>query len=107
MKIYDIQTSEGKIAAFEVDNLLIGRRGACRIVESIPGAKVQKHPALFSWLREHVFCQFALEDQLFEIGEPFGDNSRYWIGPVGVGQDGNELKYVPEIDLVRTTFEQA
>jgi hypothetical protein len=34
-----------------------------------------------SWFREEQFCEFEVEGQRFVIEEPYGDNSRYWIGP--------------------------
>jgi hypothetical protein len=30
---------------------------------------------------EEVFCEFELDRFMFEVREPFEDNSRYWIGP--------------------------
>jgi len=107
MKIYGIPSSSDRFAAFEIDNGRIGRRGACRVVRSIPGAMLLKEPVLLSWFREDVFCKFQVGNQLFEIEEPFGDNSRYWVGPAGVGTNGKLLEWTPEIELVRRAFEQA
>jgi hypothetical protein len=106
MKIYGIPCSSDRFAAFEVANWRIGRRGACAIVRRIPGVEVLKRPVFLSWFREEVFCQFRVGDHTFEIEEPFGDNSRYWVGPAGIGE-GKALEWVPEIELVRAAFEQA
>jgi len=48
------------------------RESCCRIV---------RRPKFLSWLRESEFCQFEVEGITFVVEEPFGDNSRYWIGP--------------------------
>ena len=62
-------------------NTWLGRRGALRILERVPGVKVVRKPKRFaSWFRETVFCEFEIDGVRFEIEEPFGDNSRYWIG---------------------------
>ena len=97
MKVFDVTDESGRVFAFEVNNTLLGRRGLCRVVRSIPGASLTKTPVIFSWLREEVFCKFVINNVEFEALEPFGDNSRYWIGP-------SEPLWVPEIEIVRHTF---
>src|SRR5436190_9705880 len=79
MQIYDLKDSEGRVYAFEVDNLLIGRRGVADIVATIPGAHVSKLHR--SWWGPDEFCEFEVAGTRFRAWEPFGDNSRYWIGP--------------------------
>ena len=51
------------------------------IARRISGVKLLKAPRLLSWFREEVFCEFELGQVKFKAFEPFGDNSRYWIGP--------------------------
>jgi len=42
-----------------------------RLLAEFSGATVIRKPKrLFSWFREGAFCEF----------EPYGDNSRYWVG---------------------------
>ncbi|GAA5001079.1 hypothetical protein FNZ56_10160 [Pseudoluteimonas lycopersici] len=82
MKTYDIQGPNGRLLAFEIGNTFTSRRRVCAIAANIPGAKVTRAPKVFSWLRESSFCEFIVDEQLFEIEEPFGDSGRYWIGPV-------------------------
>ena len=107
MQIYPIRATDDRIAAFEVSNLRLGRRGALRIVQSIPGATIIKKPRFFSWPREDVFLRFALGGTQFEIEEPYGDNSRYWIGPAGNGTDAQDLAWHPAMDPIRSAFEAA
>ena len=105
MQIFPIPNDGSPIAAFEVLNSRIGRRGACRIAESIPGVTVIKRPLLLSWLREETFCKFELNGLNFDISEPYGDSGYYWIGPAGLELEGVELLRVPEIDHIRAAFE--
>ncbi len=81
MQTYPLHDAENRLFAFEVSNLTLGRRGLCRIVETIPGASLVRRPKAFSWLREDSFCECLVDGELFEAEEPFGDNSRYWVGP--------------------------
>jgi hypothetical protein len=106
MKTYPIIDAEGNVAAFHVDSVPIGKRGACKVVRSIPGATITRGPGLFSWLGEMVFCEFEVNGRRFEIEEPFGDNDRYWVGPAGLAAPGATLQWVPEIELVRAAFER-
>ena len=100
MKTYDIQDKEKRVFAFEVDNGRLGlfqRDAIVKIAQNIAGAKILKVPKSFSWLREEVFCEFEMAGHIFHILEPFGDNSRYWIGP----KDG---AWYPEIDIIKNIF---
>jgi hypothetical protein len=72
----------GPLISFEVDNILLSRRGAARVVRSIPGATVRRWPQAFSYFRDgEFFCEFLLDGVTFDISEPWGDNSRYLICP--------------------------
>ena len=81
MKTYELVDEDGRLFAFEVNNAGLGRKGVCRVVETIPGAQINRRPKFLSWFREEVFCEFSVDEKTFVAWEPFGDNSRYWIGP--------------------------
>jgi hypothetical protein len=81
MKVYELMDDSGRPFAFEIDNAGLGRRGVVRVVRSIPGAAVTRTPKLLSWFREEQFCEFTVDGREFVAWEPYGDNSRYWIGP--------------------------
>lgn len=100
MHIFDLCDPAGRPVAFEVRNSLLGRRRACAIAARVPGARVLRRPRLLSWLREETFCEFEVGRVRFEIAEPFGDNSRYWIGPV-------TRRPHPELAAVRAAFAAA
>jgi hypothetical protein len=83
MKVYDLKDAEGRVFAFEVDNIVLGRRGLCRVIRKIPGATLLRQPVRFlSWFRESEFCEFEMNGVRFSADEgPWGDDSRYWVGP--------------------------
>jgi hypothetical protein len=82
MKTYDIHDKEGRVLSFEVPNALLSRRQACAVIQDIPGVVVLRHARrLFSREPDNdEFCEFSVGDEIFVMWEPWGDNSRYWIG---------------------------
>lgn len=76
MRTYRLIDDQGRLVAFEVSSLL-GRRLACRVAASVSGAHI-----VSTNLREDRFCEFDIGSSRLAIEEPFGDNSRYWVGPV-------------------------
>lgn len=79
MRTYDLKDKKGRVFAFEVSNFLLGRQNLCKVILTVPNAKILRKPKRFS--SEETFCEFKVENQRFTAMEPFGDNSRYWIGP--------------------------
>jgi hypothetical protein len=88
------------VFAFEVANSVIGRGGTCAVVKEIPGSKILRGPRFWSWFREDQFCEFEVNGRRFVIEEPFGDNSRYWIGP-------EPPVWCEQVDVVRRAFLEA
>jgi hypothetical protein len=97
MKVHDLVDGEGRGYAFEVDNGLLTRNKALKVVSAIPGVKVLRTPKIFDSNEE--FAEFELDGVLFKIWEPFGDNSRYWVGP-------DPPKWCEQIAVVREAFVQ-
>jgi hypothetical protein len=80
MRVYDLYDKEGRMFAFEVSNFFLGRLGTIRVISAI--ARVQNvWSSSLSWFSPDVFCRFELDGVGFEAWEPYGDSSRYWIGP--------------------------
>ncbi len=98
MKTYELLDEGGRLYAFEVNNTGLGRRGVCRVVETIPQAEIKRRPKFLSWFREEVFCEFEVEGETFVAWEPFGDNSRYWIGP-------EPTRFLPQTQIIKSAFD--
>lgn len=81
MTTYDLKDKEGRVFAFEIENWILGRWGVVRVVRTIPGAVIKRMPVFLSWFREEKFCEFEVDGHTYVAWEPFGDNSRFWIGP--------------------------
>ena len=91
VKIYDLRDEQGRVFAFEIENITIGRKGVIQFLPSIPDVRVVSSP------REDEFCIFMVRDRRFVVWEPWGDNSRFWIGP-------DPAEWCPEVSVVREAF---
>jgi hypothetical protein len=88
MQVRDMHNDAGVWTGFEVSNLTLTRRRACRIAVATPGSNlVRCESHALTWVRlvtlglwsEEVFCEFTVDGVPFMILEPFGDNDCYWI----------------------------
>ena len=98
MKTYELLDEDGRFFAFEVGNTGLGRKGVCQVVDTIPGAKIVRRPKFLSWFREEQFCEFVVDGKTFVAWEPYGDSSRYWIGP-------EPIEPLPQTQRVREAFD--
>jgi len=98
MKTYPLLNNDGQMYASEVDNLTLGRRGAVRVVKTIPGVEVIRLPKrVLSWFREEEFLEFMVGGIRFGMMEPYGDNSRYWVGRSPSGGWCEQLEIVHSV----------
>ena len=101
MKTYDLRDNQERIFGFEVNNFpLLSRQRAAALVASIPGAEVTRWPLRTFFSQEDDFCEFIIAGKRFVISEPYGDNSRYWIGSIEPGS----RECCQELEVVRNTF---
>jgi len=100
VKIHDLTDEAGRAFTFEVSSGLLSRRAVCRVIRTIPGARLFKEPRWFAWHTEDHFCEFELEGVRFTAWEPWNDSSKYWIGPASPN-------WVPQIEQVRAAFARA
>lgn len=81
MRTYSYEgLSGGAPIAFEIDNAYVGLRAIHKLLTSIEDVTEVRPRRLFSkWDTVHIRFKFKGRD--YFVVEPFGDNSRYWIGP--------------------------
>ena len=105
MHTYDLKDEQSRVYAFEVGNFLLTRLGLYRLVRRIPGCRVTRRPTAFmQWSSEDndEFCEFEVDGMPFVAWEPWGDNSRYWVGPKV--KEGQAPQWSPTVDRVREAF---
>ena len=81
MKTYPILSKDGsRTFAFEVDNIYIAPAAAAHLlaeVDSVTDVELRK---MFSKSSD-IHVEFKYLGQPYIVWEPYGDNSRYWVGP--------------------------
>src|SRR5437016_3983549 len=80
MKTYAYRRDDGSLRGFEISNVWVSMLALKRILRSVQGV---------SDVRRRFFSddriEFVLHGETCVVHEPFGDNSRYWIGPANAG----------------------
>jgi hypothetical protein len=100
MRTYPLLDANGELYAFEVGNVLIGGATIGRLVRSKLGATITSGPtAVFS--STDVRLGFTFNGARFIAVEPFGDNSRYWVG-----SESDGLVRHPLIDSVHAVIRE-
>ena len=83
-------SSEGKPRiCFEIENLLISRREIAKLLKKVPGVTEIRVGGHFGSSND-VRISFKYFGDEYVVWEPFGDNSRYWIGPRTLSEDSKE-----------------
>jgi hypothetical protein len=80
MKTYPILSKDGsRTFAFEVDNIYIAPAAAAHLLAEIDGVTDVELRKMFSKSSD-VHVEFNYLGQPYIVCEPYGDNSRYWVG---------------------------
>lgn len=80
MRTYEVPDQDGRLVGFEVDNVLIGPAQSAALLRGVAGVSAVEQRKLFSRFSD-VHVRFEYHGVPYVVCEPFGDNSRYWIGP--------------------------
>ena len=98
MKSFDLKDGEGRVFAFEVSNTFLTRAEAYRVLLSVAGAVPVRPPKRWQLFADDEFCEVAIDGVRFVAWEPFGDNSRFWIG-------SEPPAWNASVEKVRSAFE--
>jgi hypothetical protein len=81
MKTYPLRNEHGEIYAFEIPNsAFLSSRGVARYFARCPGVSISRIRRLFAH-NDEIHVEFDLSGEAFQVWEPYGDNSRFWVGP--------------------------
>jgi len=80
MNTYLILDNIGKPFAFEVENFYLSPSKAATLLRSVNGVSDIQQRRLFRQPMD-VHVRFRFRGVPFIVWEPYGDSSRYWIGP--------------------------
>jgi hypothetical protein len=101
MKTYPITQDGADAFAFEINHVYVARRTIARILKEVEGVTEVRLGGRFGSL-DDVRIEFKCQGHDYIVMEPFGDNSRYWIGPKG-GKD--DVPAAANIGKLRSVFE--
>jgi hypothetical protein len=79
MKTY-VQAEAGTPFAFEIENAYLSRAKIATLLKSVPGVESVSSVSHFGSSND-VRVAFKMDGHDYIVMEPFGDNSRYWVGP--------------------------
>lgn len=102
MKTYPVLNDrKQRTPIFEIENAYIGPTTVARLLAEVEGATDVRPRKMFAKSND-IHVEFKYMGQPYIVWEPFGDNSRYWIGPADMVAGAED---VPDIqsptDLVR------
>lgn len=97
MKTYPAKTSpDGRLVAFEIENAYIGPTAIARLLQQAAGISEVKIRRLFSSDGD-VPIRFKHGVHPCMVWEPYGDNSRYWVGPENAESFNDNLLEVKRV----------
>lgn len=91
MKTYPLTRSDGSLHAFEVDNTITRIGTILVVLKSLPAVTGIRR----TWFRQQRVL-FNFHGVPFEVWEPWGDCSTYWIGPVSPGPEAPDITQLHE-----------
>ncbi len=86
MKTHPIKDDHGVTYAFEVESVYIAPRKIAVVFSSLPDVSAMHIRKAFSIGNEN-YVEFKYQGRDFIVWEPYGDSSRYWIGPKDASSD--------------------
>jgi hypothetical protein len=100
MKTYpSVDESSGQTVAFEIENIYINISNVARIIANIDGVtEVRVRKPFTKWEEIHIWFKYLNHECV--VWEPFGDNSRYWIG------SKNPKETTTDMNKIENAFKQ-
>jgi hypothetical protein len=91
MKAYLIEDASGDVFAVEVENAYVSVGTLSRLLGEVSGVASIHRRKPFSSSAQPL-ARFVYKGVSFIITEPFGDSSRYWIGPENVKTSATDIE---------------
>jgi hypothetical protein len=90
-----LDEASGHAFAFEVENAYVSSSAVARLLTGVDGVTaVQRQKAFRGPGDIHVDFKFLGRDYL--VWEPFGDSSRYWIGPKDAERPAPDIRTIED-----------
>lgn len=82
--------------AFEIENAYVSRRTVARLLGKLDGVTDVGLGGRFGSSND-VRVEFKYQNRDYVVLEPFGDNSRYWIGPKNSAESAGDIGQVESL----------
>ena len=79
--------------AFEIENIYASRRAIARILREIDGVTEVRVRGHFG-SQDDIRIAFKYQNSDYQVWEPYGDSSRYWIGPQNPESDSPDIRAI-------------
>ena len=96
LRTFPIVSPAGLIVAIEIEIVYCSPRPLARLLEKVPTVSSIHRRKPFSGSSD-VRLTFQFRERPFVVAEPFGDNSRYWIGPQEAGDTGIDITAIDSV----------
>lgn len=97
MKTFPVKNSlDGRLIAFEVENAYIGPSTVARLLRQVEGVSNVERRRPFSGSSD-IHVRFKHGGHSCIVWEPYGDNSRYWIGPESPDTFPQDMRFVESV----------
>ncbi len=92
MKTYPIRRPDGSLHAFEIGNTFMSMGAIKRVLRSVDGVS-----SLNRQFRSDDRLTFVFDGAPWVVHEPWGDSSRYWIGPADAANHSCEVGPIHDV----------
>ncbi|NYE29637.1 hypothetical protein HDE78_002603 [Rhodanobacter sp. K2T2] len=96
MRIFPTGEKDGRAIAFEIENVYVSRKAISQLLKQADGVSNVKLGGHFSSSND-IRIEFQYLGCDYMVWEPFGDNSRYWIGPKNPEESVADAKGLEDI----------
>src|SRR5438876_12131753 len=96
MRTYPIVNHDARLIAFEIDNTYIGIAKTAALIRMLADVANVRVRRLFARSNDrHV--TFTYKGRAFVVWEPYGDSSRYWIGPADDSEERVDIAALEQV----------
>lgn len=82
--------------SFEIENAYVGSGTIARLLAEVQGVTDIRPRKLFGKSNE-IHVEFKYLNRDYIVWEPYGDNSRYWIGPKNPAEDVGDIGNIENV----------
>lgn len=99
MKVFELRRDDGGFSAFEIESVYIRPKKIAELLSCVDGVSQVGTQRITD--DRDVRVSFRFSDVGYIVCEPFGDSSRYWIGPKNDSDQSQTVDISPIVNVFR------